>query len=169
MRLAALLLLIGCAEPPPLIIVHPDGTQETLEDCAKGCSAPTPDETPLLTEAEFRGALAEVASAPIGVDTVGLDTLLFHFSDLPQLFGKYGDGGLSADKRAWLDREVARQTVDIGFRLVGEDGAILGALQQEIPLKIKQHLVLQGTGALKRVEVSGKTKRVGLQHLWSRW
>lgn len=168
--LALLLFLSACAtEDRPMIVVHPDGTTERLEDCAKGCSAPTPDETHHLTEAEFRAALDEIAAAPVGVDTVGLDTLLFHFTDVPELFAHHGQGPLSAAHRTWIDRELGRQTVDIGFRLVGEDGALLGEVQQEIPLKIKQHLVLKGTGALKRIEINGKTKRVGMQHLWSRW
>ena len=69
----------------------------------------------------------------------------------------------------WVDRELSRQTVDIAFRLVDETGAVRGEIRQDLPLKIKQHLVLEGTGSLKRIEVSGKTKRVGLHHLWSRF
>lgn len=165
----AALLAVGCAsDPAPILVVHPDGTTETIEDCNRGCNAPTPDETHLLTEAEFREALDDIAKTPIGRDSMGLDTLLFHFAQVPELFARYGDP-LPSAHRAWVDAELSRQTVDIGFRLVGEEGAILGSIEQHIPLKIKQHLVLEGTGPLKRIEVNGKTKRVGLQHLWSRW
>ena len=166
----AALLLAGCAqEAAPIVVVHPDGRTEVVEDCNKGCNAPTPDETHLLTEAEFRTALTEIANNPVGAGTLGLDTLLFHFTDVPELFARYGDAPLTEGHRAWVDRELSRTTVDVGFRLVGDDGQLLGSIQQHIPLKTKQHLVLEGTGALKRIEVNGKTKRVGLQHLWSRW
>lgn len=171
-RALALLALAlgGCqADDRPIVVVHPDGRAETLEDCNKGCNAPTPDETHALSEAEFTAALAQIADAPIGVDTDGLDTLLFHFSQVPELLTRHGKGPLSDAHLAWLQAELSRQTVDIGFRLVGDDGAVLGEIGGHIPLKTKQHLILQGTGPLKRIDVNGKTKRVGLHHLWSRW
>lgn len=168
-RALLVLLLAGCAEPRPMIVVHPDGTQESLEDCNRGCSAPTPDETHALTEAELNEALAQIADAPVGVDSEGLDTLLFHFSQVPELLARHGHGPLTDAHRAWLDAELSRQTVDIAFRLVDEGGTVLGHVGGHIPLKTKQHLILEGTGPLKRIDVNGKTKRVGLHHLWSRW
>ncbi len=173
MRAAALwtcVALWACAEEPsPILVVHPDGRQEAIQACGRGCNAPTADEVELLSEQAFRAALEEIAAHPVGAETLGLDTLLFHFEQVPELFARYGDAPLTPAHRAWVRRELSRQTVRVGFRLVADDGAILGEVARTIPLKTKQHLVLEGTGALGRVEVSGKTKRVGLHHLWSRW
>ena len=169
-RLLLMAALWGCAsEAPGILVVHPDGRSEVVADCNRGCNAPTADETHLLGEDEFREALTEIAAAPVGAESLGIDTLLFHFSDVPELLARYGDAPLTPAHREWLQRELSRQTVSIGFRLLAEDGALLGFVESEVPLKTKQHLVLQGTGALKRIEVNGKTKRVGLHHLWSRW
>jgi hypothetical protein len=55
------------------------------------------------------------------------------------------------------------------MRLVDGQGVERGTLSALVPLVEKQHLVFAGTGSLGHLETGGKVKRVGLDHLWSRW
>ena len=136
---------------------------------ARTCSAPTPDETQTLPTDAYYDALDQIAQAPVGQATLGIETLLFHAAETERLLEREGTGPLSEAHIRWLEHELARQTVDLSFRLVTEDGRVLGALQQQVALKTKQHLLLEDTDTLETIEVSGKTKRVGLHHLWSRF
>jgi hypothetical protein len=145
---------------------HPAGT--TAPDCAKGCAAPTPDETHPLSDDEALEHFAAYAARPADEPSEALETLLFHPRVSRALLDALPDL-LPTAHEAFLRHELGRTRVEVAFRLVDDDGAILGQAVRTAPLKEKQHIILEGTGPLKHIEISGKTKRVGLHHLWSRW
>lgn len=175
-RTLALLALVSCSVAPESNPVHTaretptgmGGAVEAPADCAKGCSAPTPDETHPLEEDEGLAHLEGYAKGPLGVATEDLETLLFHREVALRLLDNH-PGLLPIDHERFLREELARTRVEVAFRLVDDAGNVHGEAVRIGPLKEKQHVVLNGTGSLKHIEISGKTKRVGLQHLWSRW
>lgn len=172
MRALLLALLVGCGgeaeELPPAIVTYANGQTQVVEACAKGCSAPTPDETHPLSEDEALAHLDGMAAAPLGAVTEDLETLLFHRDVTLQTLLDH-PGRLPVDHERFLREELARTRVEVAFRLVSDTGEILGHSVRTSPLKEKQHIILEDTGPLKHIEISGKTKRVGLHHLWSRW
>ncbi len=113
--------------------------------------------------------LAEIQAAPIGEPLLATETLLFHFDEARDYLVRKGAAPLDADHEAWLRRELARDQVEIGLRLVAEDGTVLGWRDDVIPLKEKQHLLLRDMGPLGRADINGKVKRVGVKHLWARF
>lgn len=164
------LVLAGCAtDERPLIVVTPDGARTEHAPCRTGCAAQTPDEAHDLGHEEIGRLMDAVADAPVGVATLELETLLFHGAEASGWLDAHGDGPLDAAHAGWLRSELARDEVDVAFRLVGDDGQVHGDLQARIPLVEKQHLLLRHTGELGRMEIGGKVKRVGLGHLWSRF
>jgi len=168
----ALLLLAalgGCqADTRELIVVHPDGRTEQIAPCAKGCSAPTPDETHPLEAQQIAANIEALQLEAVGAPSLALDTLLFHPGGTQDWLDAHPDA-LDPARRAHLLSELSRDQVEVSFRLVDDSGQIRGEATRTSSLREKQHIVMAGTGALKRIEISGKTKRVGLEHLWARW
>ncbi len=165
-----LLAAMGCGTPErtTVWIEYPDGRVEEATDCAKGCSGPTPDDTDPLSEEEVLALLTRYAKAPVGAPGEALDTLLFYRRSTLRALERHGDL-LDPNHRAFLQRELMRNRVEVAFRLVDEHGQVVGRASRVSPLKEKQHIVLEGKPGLQHIEISGKTKRVGLHHLWSRW
>lgn len=163
------LLLLACSAEVPLEAVDTATSSEVLAaDCAKGCSGPTPDETHPIADAEVAVHMQTLLTESVGEPSLALETLLFHPAATSGWLDAHPDA-LDPERRAFLRRQLARHDVRVEFRLVDEQGALRGEASRVTPLKEKQHVALAGTGALKRIEINGKTKRVGLEHLWSRW
>ena len=125
---------------------------------------------PEYTSDVFVELLRTWQSEPIGESTLALDTLLFHGWESVEYLELLGADPLDADHEAFLKRELAKHAVDVEMRLIDDKGQVRGEMSStDVPLKEKQHLVFSGVGSLKHFEASGKVKRVGLHHLWSRW
>lgn len=150
----------------PVVIETPSNDP----DCTpKGCGT-VDSRDPDYTSEVFEGLLAAWQNDPIGESTEALDTLLFHTWESAEYVELLGTDSLDAEHATFLKQELAKSVVDVEMRLVDEHGALRGHMTSEgVPLKEKQHLVFADTGSLKRFEASGKVKRVGLHHLWSRW
>jgi hypothetical protein len=176
-RLAFALLLAGCIDPPapeaaaaaPTAVIDVPGGPVEAADCVSGCAAPTPDETHPISIEEIDANLVAWAEQPIGDATLELETLLFHGRKVSSHLTVFGGGPLDAEHLSFLQRELARDHVEVHFRLVDAAGNIRGERRERVPLKDKQHLALNATGTLGHAEVAGKVKRVGLHHLWTRW
>lgn len=169
-RLLLPLLLVGCAVDSPIesSVGGEISAAPLAADCAKGCSGPTPDETHPLSDTELSQHIIALSAEPVGAASLDLETLLFHGSATSAWLDRHPDA-LDLERRRFLRKELGRIEVRVEFRLVDEHGEIRGQASRVTPLGEKQHIALAGTGALKRIEINGKTKRVGLQHLWSRW
>jgi len=137
--------------------------------CASSCSVEDPPGVE-LKKAEFLQLVGTWSKQPVGEATIELETLLFHFKRSKQLLHRLEPEVLDEEHRNFLEQELHRDQVSVEFRLVDESGELRGHVRAgEVPLKAKQHLVFADTGSLGRFEASGKVKRVGLNHLWSRW
>lgn len=170
MSLIASLWLAGCSaeELPPIIVEGPDGTRE-VKPCGTGCSAPEPTASERMTDDEIRALLEQVASAPVGAPELPLETLLFRGEETRDYLIRKGPGPLSPEHARWLERELARDRVEVAFRLVDGEGNLLGHREDDVPVAHKRHMVLWDTADLGRLDVNGTVQRVGVKHLWARF
>ncbi len=120
-----------------------------------------------LTDEELSSLLADWAKEEMRAPTLALETLLFHADSTMILLGGHK---LSAERRAFLETEISRDRVIVEMRIVDDKGDVRGELTPEIvALSQKQHLDFEETGSLGALVTAGQVKRVGLEHLWSRW
>ena len=123
-----------------------------------------------LSEAEFLNFLLAWQEEPVGVASLALETLLFYGADSQAYLRQLPDGLLDPAHRNFLSAELSRNEVRVEMRLVDDQGEERGILEaQAVPLGKKQHLRFQGGTDLGVYITSGRVKRVGLSHLWSRW
>lgn len=166
---ALLWLLSGCEPSAPISIVvqGPDGTHE-VKPCSSGCARP---EHPVHVEHEQLDAwLDEFAALPVGAESLAADSLLFYGHETHELLEHHDHKDLPPEHLAWLQRELARDTVNVSFRLVDDDGGRLLAHHEDVfPWVEHQDFLLEDTGELGRISMNGKVKRVGAHHLWARF
>lgn len=161
--------MMGCAEDTrPMVVVQPDGITTEVKPCSSGCAAPTADELVDFTDAEISSLIAEVGREPLGAASLAAETLLFHGADTVDYLERHPALPLDPARKAWLQAELARDSVKVNFRLVSFEGEVLGAIDPTVPLVTKQHLRLEA-GDFGRVSINGKVKRVGVDHLWARF
>ncbi|MCP4804601.1 MAG: hypothetical protein GY913_07210 [Proteobacteria bacterium] len=169
-----LALLLACATPTVETAEAsaesaPSGSVDPA-DCKTTCSLGDHVEDDHLDHGQI-GALFEMWNEqPVGEPTIELETLLFYAPDVLEHLAERGSPELDTVHQAFLTRELARDRATMEMRLLAEDGTVRGTLvARDIPLKEKQHITFEGTGSLGHLETGGKVKRVGLDHLWSRW
>ena len=134
-----------------------------------GCNTSCETEDSPLSEEQWLLAFDSWREQPLGEATIELETLLFYAKESQNWLVVYGKD-LRVEQRDYLERELARDKIEIEMRLVDEYGVVRGRLESSsFALKEKQHLPFATTGSLGYLETSGKVKRVGLTHLWSRW
>ncbi len=137
-------------------------------DCSTdGC---TPGDEKGLDPASFDRLLEDWNDEAMTAASLPLETLLFHGERTRALLATVSDDALSPERRAFLERELDRDSVTVEMRLVDAKGRVRGeAGAQDIPLVKGRRLAFEGTGDLGFLITGGKVKRVGLDHLWSRW
>lgn len=161
--MGALPLLLGAllASSPPAL----------ASGCGETCALEDHHGPPALTRADYLELLGTWSHEPLGDPTEALETLLYHWDGTLMWMGELGTPGLNPQQAAFLQDELARQTYDMEMRLVEDGGQIRATLAAaDLPLDHKEHLTfdLDGSG-LQPFLTSGRSKRVGLGHLWSRW
>ena len=155
-------------EPGDLIgsgraIAHPHGEQV----CASGCAA-SRHPTPPLTWAKFQRLLARWQQEPLGEPTPALEELLFYGRQSLVYLRRVPPEALSEKRRRFLEEQLRRTHVVVGFRVVDEHGVVRVFLPPtRVPLDIR-HEYLMDTHDLQPLVTSGTVKRVGLYHLWQR-
>ena len=156
-------LLIGCS--PPGIVDPPDVADA---DCTVGCASPARDDgSAAPTASEYQALVDQWLQEPIDAPTLPLETLLFHG---PHTVRAIEALPLPADRRAFLLHELARDRAAVEVRLVDAAGVVRAHLDANgLALGEGTHLHMHDTGTLGAIEMSGRVRRVGLGHLWSRW
>ncbi len=137
--------------------------------CATGCAAiATPEKTLSLEEYEL--LLQRFAAEPPSAESAALEALLFHGAEARRLLAQHGPGPLDRERAALLGRELARRRVLLSLRLVGEEGVVRASFgPRSVPLDDRRHLAMTEATDLSLPEISGSVRRVGLNHLWTRW
>lgn len=143
-----------------------DGDDPETEPCVTSCARPeTGGEE--LSQAAFDRHLAAWLAEPIDAPTLPLETLLFHGDRSRELLAS---ARVPTERRAFLEAELGRNRAAIEMRLVDDTGEVRAVLADSgLGLGEGRHVQMSATGSLGAVEVSGRVKRVGLDHLWSRW
>jgi len=138
--------------------------------CAGGCETAPSLNDDELDRATFEHLLEAVAAQPIGDPSIELETLLFHSAQTKALIAAYGPGPLSASQASFLNDQLTRDQVRVEMRVLDAQGRSHATLSPEvIPLVDKQHLHLHTEGQLGELIAGGRVRRVGVNHLWSRW
>ncbi len=155
---------------PPIVVSTPIADAGSGINCASSCTGPDPANHDVLEAELIPGIFEEWNSQAIGEPTIELETLLFYLADTRAFIAEKGTPGLDEAHAAYLQAELARDTVSMEMRLINDEGEVTGFLSApSFPLWEKQHLTFTGTGTLGHLETGGKAKRVGLAHLWTRW
>ena len=123
-----LLALLSCATttptPDPIVINAPPGAVSSGSGCSKTSCSLGDAAHHSLGEDEFVALLDQWAAEPLGESTLALDTLLFDAERSSALLDVYGDR-LAPERRAYLERELARTEVVVEMRLVDEKGTVV--------------------------------------------
>jgi len=168
--LLGLLLLAGC-EATASVPADDAPVDAVDEDCKTSCSKPAPGEGPRPPSAdEFAALVNDWLGEPMDAASLPLETLLYHGVHSRHLLDELPDDALPADRRAFLLSELGRGHAAIEVRLIDEAGTVRGHLEASgLEFGVPTHLHMHDTGSLGDVELSGRVRRVGLHHLWSRW
>ncbi|MEC7983992.1 MAG: hypothetical protein VX278_02440 [Myxococcota bacterium] len=167
MFISAFYMLLACQEPPRTSVVP--NRSLMASPSTGGCNSACETNESYISEEDWLVSFDSWGKQPIGEATIELETLLFYAKESKNWLPVYEEE-LDREHRAYLRRELARDTIDIEMRVIDEYGRVRGHLQSpSFAFKEKQHLPFSDTGTLGYLETSGKVKRVGLSHLWSRW
>ena len=168
--LLTLPLLLGCVADAAVPETQLN-EEDAADDCASSCTQPAKvDGRGVPTQPEFLRLLADWRAEPIDSPSLALETLLFHGQASRQMLLELTPEALSETRRDFLLTELARNHAAIELRIIDEEGLVRGELRaDQLGLNDPAHRHLSGTGTLGEVELSGRVRRVGLQHLWSRW
>ncbi|MCZ6689292.1 MAG: hypothetical protein O7H41_06785 [Planctomycetota bacterium] len=149
-------------DPDVLIPSDPQG-------CAAGCAA-IPISDPDLTRDEFEDLLVRLAREPLNEMSPALETLLFYGPRAARLLAIHGAAALDSAGARFLEKELARQEIWVAMRLVDEKGTVRARMAPtRIPLGERRHLRVEEATDLQPPEFSGTVRRVGLNHIWTRW
>lgn len=130
--------------------------------CVSSCAAPArSEELPLRPDmlADLTGLLADE------VDRDALETLIFHADQTLEWLADHPD----APAPDWLETELRRDAAEVSFRLVADDGAVMVAAEEPVRSGKKQHVILSDPDGLGWIDVNGRVRRVGVDHLWARF
>lgn len=167
-RLLAIALLAGCAGAPVEEPVADALVEAEDEECATDCS--DDEGPPHIAAAKVATLVAEWMQQPMRDPSLPLETLLFHGHHTTRGLELLDDDALPKDRRDYLLSELNRDRAAIEVRLVDESGAVRATLDADgLALGIGSHIHMHDTGSLGDIEMSGRVRRVGLHHLWSRW
>lgn len=144
----------GCSEPVNI-----------EEKCATGCAA-IPDTK--FSKENFLQTIRTYAKDPLTKQSAALETLLFYGKETQKWLAE--TSFLDKEHMDILQRELQKKHVAISLRIVDENNDLRLELEPTI-VKVgeKYHQHIHKTKDMQEVEISGTIKRVGVDHLWSRF
>ena len=117
------------------------------------------------TEAEVQSWMERWSQEAVGVASPALESLLY-FSDATR--DAMPSSSLDPQHRAFLRAQLSRTDATVEMRLVDDTGRVRAHLTaKEVALGEKQHLSFQSE--VGHLVTAGQVRRVGLEHIWSRW
>ena len=126
--------------------------------CATSCSAAPKGD---VLDPQMLADLVDLLA--VERDRDALDTLVFHAQQTSDWLDTHHDEG-----PGWLRAELGRSAVRARFRLV-DDGVVMASADQLVENDKKKHVMLSGPAALGPIDVNGRVRRVGVDHLWARF
>ena len=136
--------------------------------CATGCAAvkPTPSD---LTPEKLRSLLKAFATEPMQAGSQALEAILFHDRKALRLFQKASTRLLDTKRKRFLLQELQKQHVWLSLRIIDRNGTRrVFVPPQRILLDKHFHIHAEHTTNLQAPSFGGRTKRVGLHHIWIR-
>lgn len=168
---AGALLLLGADLAYPTSTSGPQQANTEDSNCGASCARPdvSDHDTP-PSQDEFTQLLADWSKETLSSPSLALETLLFHAEHSLAFLDRLAPDGLPPERLKFLRSELLRNRAQIELRIVDEQGILRGEISAaDLALGQPTHRHLTGTGDLGEIELSGQVRRVGLDHLWSRW
>jgi hypothetical protein len=165
------LLLLPTNLAYPTSAAQPQRSADASADCGTSCARPEASEhdSPPSPE-EFIQLLEDWSAEALASPSLALETLLFHNDHSLTLLDQLPLGVLAPERHEFLRSELRRNRAKIDIRIVDDEGRLRGGLSaSDLALGQPTHRHLSGTGDLGKIELSGQVRRVGLDHIWSRW
>lgn len=136
--------------------------------CASGCAL-SRHPTPFLEREHFEALVSEFSSQPMSEDSPALEELLYFGPQTSRELEATDETPLDSQRLAFLKTELARDQVQIEFRIIDEDDVARVQLPPTtVNLDRRYAFEPLNTVDFQPPEASGTVKRVGLNHLWQR-
>jgi hypothetical protein len=180
--LVAVLAIAGCGSPEPpggpegsasanarsAVAVESLEQANTADQCLGGCAA-VPATVETASEEDLARWLVAVQSAPPGTPSDALEQLMYYWRDAAPFVARQPDDAVVPEHRAYLTRELARNTVRVQARIVSTSGAIRVTYDKELFLGRRTHFEPEELVGVQLPEYSGTVQRVGAHHFWARF
>ncbi|MHC5021377.1 MAG: hypothetical protein ACYTGX_14975 [Planctomycetota bacterium] len=174
--LVAVLAVAGCGSPEPpggpegsvsanARSAVADAAVESLEaadsadQCLGGCAA-VPATVETASEADLARWLSAVQLQPPGTPSDALEQLMYYWRDAAPFVARQPDDAVVPEHRAYLTRELARDTVRVQARIVSTSGAIRVTYDKELFLGRRTHFEPDELVGVQLPEYSGTVQRV---------
>jgi hypothetical protein len=135
-------------------------------DCETGCAATI--KTPPLTKQLFTNYMLTFAGEPLKGGSRGLESLLFYGKKTLKMLKKHGRLSVSNNRLAFLKKELKRDRIDLHFRIIDEKSVERLSFRKVVKIGGHFHVDAQKVVGIQRAGFGGKSKRVGLHHIWVR-
>lgn len=140
---------------------------KSQKGCETGCAA-AKDTAPTWTPARFSMWMKKYANEPLRAGSRALETLLFHGKTTRMFLKKWGAPPISQTHLNFLQRELKRDQFELSFRIVDEKGRVRIGFKKKIRVGSHFHVEAHKSLQIQRPSFGGKSKRVGLHHIWIR-
>ncbi len=136
--------------------------------CASGCGL-SRHPTPFLERSHFEKLVKDFAHQPMSEESPALEELLYFGPQTQRELLASDATPLDSQRLAFLKKELTRDTVQIEFRIIDEEG-IARVQLPPTTVKLDSRYAFEplNTVDFQPPEASGTVKRVGLNHLWQR-
>ncbi len=136
--------------------------------CHSGCAA-SHHPTSALADDEFLRLIGECARGPLDESNFALESLLYYGAQSRERLSRLKTKWLPAEHRTFLDTQLRFTHVAISLRVIDLEGTCRASVGNvRVPLD-RRHVIKLQSDQLESLVASGTVKRVGLNHLWTRW
>lgn len=155
--------------PPPRGIAEDNPEIDNGEECqTSGCTIGD-DSTQDISDKKIKELLVQLALEPYNEESEALDILLFHHKATNAYIQKNGSHLESSPWQGLFEDEVAKTHIKISVRVTDDNGISRITVNEKVAIGGKYHLhhhdIIEGEDLV----VSGRSKRVGLNHIWVRF
>jgi hypothetical protein len=140
---------------------------ETEGECLVGCSLEADEEW--ISEPEIRKLLKRLSTESYNEESENLDTLLFFHEKVCQFREKHLLSELPAPWEKCLNEELPKDKIRIQLRVLTAGGIKEIRVDEIEPLSKAFHLKRDDLVEGHEMKISGRSRRVGLHHIWIRF
>lgn len=145
-----------------------DESGKSGKDCKTGCSLGD-EKTESLSDKKIEELLVKLKFDMPNTDSINLDTLLFYADSTRGYLKNKGDKKVPAVWKHILKDELKHTNFKIEIRVLNEAGKKIINFKEKVALEEKYHLHHKDIVKGSELTIGGRSKRVGLHHIWARF